>query len=173
MKTIASVVTMTCLVVWMIAASTLALGRKLPDPDTTGGIGGTGNAPTTMSEKLLQPSSADKRHPCPSNLEIANYRLVSAGKISVAALCIGQETKLLNGDQLQIQLRNASTVRVDALGRVRVGLMQTEAQQGQTQNFDIVFSVDSGRVVISVGETRIEGTTNVHPRLLVRDGMIQ
>ena len=169
-KTMASI---TCWVAWLLTSSSLALANKLPEPETTGGIGGTGNTPTTISETLLQPSGADQRQPCPDNLKVAQYHRVSAGTVSVSALCIGQEIALLHGDQLKIQLNNSSEVHVNALGRVRVGLLQTETQQGQAQNFDMVFYVDSGRVVISVGETRIEGTTGAHPRLMIRDGMVQ
>jgi hypothetical protein len=72
-----------------------------------------------------------------------------------------------------MQVSDSGEVRVNAFGRVRIKLLQTKTDKDQAQNFDIKFFVDSGRTLIFVGEMRIEGSIELHPSLLVRDGVIQ
>ncbi len=173
MKKTAQMTQVRCLIAMLLALPLSVLANKLLEPGTSGGIGGTGNTPTTTSDDLLQPSSAKNKHGCPENRKVGSYRLESAGTVSVSSLCIGQEIELLNGDQLQMKVSNSGEVSINALGRVRIKLLQSEEHKDQAQNFDIKFFIDSGRTLIFVDETRIEGATDLQPRLLVRDGVIQ
>lgn len=161
-----------CMLAWMLATSSFTLANKLPDPDTSGGIGGTGNTSTKISETLLQPSSANKRHPCPGNLEIANYRLESAGEVSVSAICIGQEIELLHGDQMQIHLGKASEVRVNALGQLHIRFSQAETHKDQSQNFEMLVTVQSGRGIISLGNESFEIKKQTSSKFIVQHGII-
>jgi hypothetical protein len=172
MKKTAQMTQATCLIAMLLALPLSVLANKLLEPGTSGGIGGTGNTPTKISDNLLQPSSAKNKNTCTENLKVGSYLLESAGKVSVSNLCIGQEIEMLNGDRLRIKLNNSEKIKVRAFGRIKVNLTQDKEYINQTQDFDIKIFVESGTTLISFSEHNINEKKDMSRKILVRKGVI-
>jgi len=172
MKKKAQMTQVKCLIAMLLALPLSVLANKLLEPGTSGGIGGTGNTPTTISNDLLQPSSIKNKQACPESRKVGSYRLDSSGTVSASALCIGQEIELLNGDRLRIKLNDSEKIKVRAFGRIKVNLTQDNEYINQTQDFDIKVFVESGTTMISFGEHNINEKKDMSRKILIRNGVI-